>query len=96
MEKNQSDIFEQNLEITNSQLNTDRTKDIDTKNNNTNNNLKKYKYDSSDSLISSFSFFSILSINNNDNEVEEKELFKSNLCNCNNLDKIYLIRAFWC
>ena len=38
------------------------------------NKLKKYKYTSSDSLISSFSFFSILSINNNDYEGDENEL----------------------
>ena len=96
MKINQNDIFEQSLDIINSQLNTKRTNDIDTKNNNTNNNLKKYKYTSSDSLISSFSFFSILSINNEDYEVEENELYESQLCNCNNLNKIYLIRAFWC
>ena len=97
MEKNMSDISEIISDIIDSQLNTDRTEYNENKNNNKNNILKNYKYIiSSDPLISSFSFFSILSINNKDNEVEENELFYSQLCNCGNLKKIYLIRAFWC
>ena len=96
MEKNLNENFEQSLDEINSQLNIERTNDIDTKNNNTNKDLKNYKCISSDSLISSFSFFSFLSINNKDNEVVKNELFKSNFSNFNDLNKIYLIRAFWC
>ena len=89
-------IFEESLPIIDEQLNTNRTKESDRNNDIINNHFKNNKgIDYSNSSISSFSFFSSLSFFNKDIIEEENANFKSELCNCNNLNNIYLIKAFW-
>ena len=89
-------ISEENFPIIDEQLNTNRTEESDINNYNISNNYKNNKFISTNSSISSFSFFSSLTFCKKGKIEEENVIFKSELCNCKNLDNIYLIEAFWC